>query len=186
MNYSEIRESLVDFSKLNTDGLKQVSEACAGSQEKPAVYFGKDVNLTPEDVKNIELLLYLTRTNLFKLEQGLENSLWERFQEELYNQNLKGTMTWGRDYIRASKDAVTVKSGRDNEGKFFIEVPESVKNLHEWEARYEQVSSVIERSAKADPNNPDRNMVHGTNAVEFGKNIKELYRFNKELSKGEK
>jgi hypothetical protein len=186
MNYYETRGELVDFSQLDTQGLKRISEACSGSKEKPAVYFGKDVTLSPEDIKNVNLLLYLTRTNLGKLEQGLENRLWEKFQEELYEQNTKGIMTWGRDYVRVGEGLTSVKSGYDEKGKFFIEVPKSVKHLYEWEAKHQQVSSVVERFSQVDQDNPDRNMLYGTNAVEFGKNIKELYRFNKELSEGKK
>lgn len=165
----------------NTYILRDICERCAEQYDNKyrSALFNINLRLEEAEVQEIEKLLTLTRQNLDNIVN--QETLWKKFTTALKERRKvlgelgetssiiedPGTHDIQIDYKKPSDPKSNEK------GVSILRVPPRIKHLYEWSLKLRDTLDTVEEYKKG--------LAKGRSAVRFGQNIKELYRFNKEV-----
>ena len=132
---------------------------------------GANFELSEDDINEVGSLIDVTRTNLDTLKQ--QEPLWPQFASLLDEFRGKfgsfgeqGSVITGPDVSNIEKVKIDGRPG--------IKVPERLRNLDVWDTTLQNFTETITAYVKGQS--------HGRSGRYIGRDIKELYRFNYEMS----
>jgi uncharacterized protein involved in tolerance to divalent cations len=163
--------------ELNVEMLKSISQKCVeNSPRGDAVRFGKDISLTDAEESEINRLIETASRNLDNLtNQESLKPLWDKFVNILEQRRKKvGHFGENECIIEDSSAKDITKELKDTESGQVpvIRVPVEIKSLYHWSTKI--------RNFKEQFVQYQQGLRKDTSARDFGRDIKELFRFHKE------
>ena len=162
---------------LNVEVLKSISQRCVeNSPRGDAMRFGKDINLSNAEVSEIDRLIATASQNLDNLtnKESLK-PLWDKFIDILEQRRKKVGHFGENECIiedSSAKDITKELKDTDSGQVPAIRVPVEIKSLYHWSTKI--------RNFKEQFLQYQHGLRKDTPARDFGRDIKELFRFHKE------
>lgn len=175
------KEPPKSVSGLNETVLKGIFDRAHAAKQ---VYFGKNFDLSQEEVAEVNKLLASSKEYLESLKQQLGKQ-WGQFMDIIERQRAQGIMTWGTNYVVADPQATECKAEM-NEGKLTVTVPPGVKAVHGYQRTHDSARETTQLIGKPDPDHQGKNFLYGRNAKQYTQEIKLLYKFCQTRSESEK
>ena len=185
--FDQVVERAAQFTgveSLNKDTLRSLSERAAPAEQQQA-RFGREVTLSAEEIQAAQALAGLTKHNLDQLIQ--QEPLWPEFVRLLQERRGKvGSFNEENCLIEdPTATTVTVEMVERETGDSKIEIPglqipSRLKHLYVWSHRLLELSETLRQMGISD--NDGHPLTHGRSSRPLGTVIRDLYRFNKELT----